>query len=228
MAFGRHWEWRGFGNLEGSLRSAIESLALKFPNHQEVTDQYLWAPGCDFNLKLRFSNFKIKRLIQKHAEGIEEWLEDEEENYEFPLAPGVVAQAARALRIGLPERFEEPVEESADLVRIFRANAPLFRLIQVKKKRWLHLAPDIGGVLVERVEIYEPENVASVAVESPDPNALLEVMRTLGLPASLKTMNYLKALKIWNGGGRVLGGVLCDGDCEADKHIGDQGAVENR
>jgi len=90
MAFGKHWEWRGFGSPPPATLRTVESLPLKFPDLQAVTDLYLWVPGSPINVKLRMRDLKFKRLLEVSGE-FERWLEDEAENYPFPLSPEVTA-----------------------------------------------------------------------------------------------------------------------------------------
>ena len=96
MAFGKHWEWRGFGDLSPQRLARVRQLPLLFERSQEVVDRYLWAPGCELNVKLRFGDFKIKRLISRAGRGVEEWLEDPAENHSFPIAASVVSDVAKA------------------------------------------------------------------------------------------------------------------------------------
>jgi hypothetical protein len=100
MAFGRHWEWRGFGTIGRELRAAVESLPTKFPAAQELVDEYLWVPGSAINVKLRTGDLKFKRLVARSGR-LERWLEDPEENYALPIAPPVVQKLAEELRIRL-------------------------------------------------------------------------------------------------------------------------------
>ena len=105
MAFGLHWEWRGFGNLSRELIERIERLPRKFPSDQEVVDEYLWFPGSSLNLKLREGSLKLKRLLETSGE-FERWLEDEDENYRFPLVPEALDTVLFAL--GLPVERSSP------------------------------------------------------------------------------------------------------------------------
>ena len=91
MAFGHNWEWRGFGKPEAELRSRIFGLRPKFPKPQELLDEYLWAPGCGVNVKLREGSLKFKRLEAK-TESLERWHEPRGENHRFPLATEVVGK----------------------------------------------------------------------------------------------------------------------------------------
>ena len=79
MAFGTHWEWRGFGLLSEALDKELRTLPALFPDSQVVTDRYLWSPGCGINFKLRFGDFKIKRCLEAVGGGVSRWVEDPEQ-----------------------------------------------------------------------------------------------------------------------------------------------------
>ena len=100
MAFGTHWEWRGFGELSEALDATIRSLPRLFPDSQTVIDRYLWSAGCDINFKLRLGDFKIKRCLAAPGGGVARWSEDPAENYSFPLAANVFNELAGALAAG--------------------------------------------------------------------------------------------------------------------------------
>ena len=208
MAFGKHWEWRGFGVLSGGLRARVESLPLKFDRPQDVQDEYLWVPGMSINVKLRFTDLKFKRLLG-FEQGVERWLEDEAENLPFPLERPVVEKLSRELGVSLPRLLERSYgrEELVDL--LLRAKAPVRRIV-VEKKRWqrdwmtLEARASGGGpVTVELVEILSPEVTFSVGLEHPEPGPVAAARDELGLGTVMRTLSYLQALSVWARGERV-------------------------
>jgi hypothetical protein len=208
MAFGKHWEWRGFGALSGELRARLESLPLKFDRPQIVKDEYLWTPETAINVKLRFSDLKFKRLLGME-EGVERWLEDEAENLPLPLEPRVVEKLARELGVSLPQSPEGAYGKQ-DLVDLLLLAKPIVRCIGVEKKRWQRewMAPEAGAaggtpVTVELAEILSPEATISVALEHPEPGPVRVARDALGLGTALRRLNYLEALSVWADGGRV-------------------------
>jgi len=202
MAFGYHWEWRGFGKPEAGLRSRIFALRPKFPDPQELLDEYLWAPGCRVNLKLREGSLKFKRLETK-AERLELWNEAAEENYRFPLESDVVGKLLADLG-GDPGRAA-PVESRTELLDLLEAAMPEARVVGVRKKRWqMELEP--AGTTVELAEIFLPESVTSVGLEHPDASSVKEARDTLGLPGSLRVMSYMDAIGCWARGEKIGGG----------------------
>src|SRR5215813_4873427 len=90
MAYGLHWEWRGFGTLTTDVRAQIEKLEAEFDAPERVTDEYLRIPGSRINVKLRSKgngSLKFKRVrVTDGATGLELWEEKPEEEYAFPIS----------------------------------------------------------------------------------------------------------------------------------------------
>ena len=206
MAFGEHWEWRGFGPPGEPLYDEIRGLPVRFSRAQEVTDRYLWLPGCPLNVKLRGGDFKIKRLLETDGSGLERWLEDAGENYSFPLAFEVLAEVAAALGVSLEAQSTDAILGSDELLDLLRQASPSPLLIRVEKRRWQHSIPDFPGVIVELAEIVAPEPVVSVGLEGRRRDGVQEALRRLHLPGSLRPMSYLGALEIWGRGERIIPG----------------------
>ena len=204
MAFGMHWEWRGFGVLSSTLEEKIRALAPLFPDSQVVTDRYLWSPGCSLNFKLRFGDFKIKRCLEQEEGGVAKWQEDPGENYSFPLAAGVLGGVVSALG-GNDGDSGEAVETEAELLaRAGMAIAGL-QVVAVAKERWQYGAPVLEGGIIELAQISLPEQIISVSVEHESQEGVREIMEVLGLPGELKSFSYLEALEIWGNGGTFPG-----------------------
>jgi hypothetical protein len=201
MAFGEHWEWRGFGEFQGLARRRIEALPRKFPDHQEITDEYLHAPGATVNIKVREGYLKFKRLTGMTA-GLERWLEDPSENHLFPVAREVIAKLF--VDLGLREMaLPELVADKESLLELVRQADPRMALVRVRKKRWQHQwleKPRGGGregVIVELAEISVPERVTSVSLEHPEAELVTAAREALGLPAGLRELSYLRAIAAW-------------------------------
>lgn len=203
MAFGKHWEWRGFGTPRGEVLDTVRGLPLLFDTAQQVVDRYLWSPGCDLNLKLRFGDFKIKRRVDRGSDGVEEWLENAAENYSFPLGRLVFDEVARALGVEDVSAPSEEIATATDLVDALRGGASQVRLIDVDKLRWQHAGPEGGAAIIEYAEIRAPETIVSIGVEDEDEGKIRATLETLGLPGGLRTASYLDALDIWAAGGRL-------------------------
>lgn len=222
MAYGLHWEWRGFGTLGATIGQRLADLPRLFPDDIEGVDSYYWYPGCDVNLKLREfgarPGVKLKRLRDIDAEtGLELWLEDEREEFPFPLGPDAVALMADALGLEL-----SPPPRSmgrCSLLTLLREARPDLVVVAVRKRRSLRRWR--GGdreVLVEIAEIRSPERVTSVGIEdraglSGSPTAgqldaaksdLTAALQALDLPGALAPLSYLEAVGRWAVGGKVL------------------------
>ncbi len=228
MAFGRHWEWRGFGHVGGDLREALESLPAKFPTAQLITDEYLWAPRCRTNVKLRLGDLKLKRLLREDR-GLELWLEDSGENYPFPLGAEPLLALYEALGLQSAQVPGLPLEREELLALLDRQSSEV-RVVAVRKSRRQFLFSVSGSpgddtvadqaadaeaqVTVELAEIHAPEKILSVALEHETFEAVARARDALGLESGLRPLNYFQALGIWAEGGRVL---------EAEKGSRDQG-----
>ena len=209
MAFGKHWEWRGFGILPAPLRAKVESLPRKFANCQEVADEYLWMPGARVNLKLRLGDLKFKRLLESRG-GLECWMEDEAENIPFPLGREVAEKLARDLGVALPPLERGGPFAREDLLSLLDRSQPPVRRLEVKKRRWQYewrgvatQAPDSVPVTVELAEILAPERTCSIALEHPDYEPVSKLRDALGLETAQRRRSYLEALEVWARGGRV-------------------------
>jgi hypothetical protein len=203
MAFGKHWEWRGFGTPRGAVLDTVRGLPLLFDRPQEVVDRYLWSPGCDLNLKLRFGDFKIKRLVDRGSDGVEEWLENAKENYSFPIDGLVLEEVALALGVDGVSAPDEEIATAEDLVQALRGGASQVSIIDVDKLRWQHAGPEGGAAIIEYAEIRAPETIVSIGVEDEDEGKIRATLEKLGLPGDLRTASYLDALDIWGAGGRL-------------------------
>ena len=205
MAFGRHWEWRGFGQLGEGLRALIEAQPTAHANAQTLTDTYLWSPHSDVNVKLRMGDLKLKRLIERR-DGLEEWLEDEEENYAFPLDEAQLRALEKALTIGRLDAGAQPVDR-AMLLRSLKLAAPEVCVVDVEKKRQQYQIDGAAGVsepvIVEIAEIVSPEPVTTVGVEHADAGAVAQVCEQFDLASALRPLNYLQAVASWARGRRL-------------------------
>jgi hypothetical protein len=222
MAYGLHWEWRGFGTLDPEVRQRIERLPPLFPGDLAGVDSYYWYPGCDVNLKLRDfaarAGVKLKRLHEVDAEtGLQLWLEDEREDYPFPLQPDAVRRLGGSLGVDVSPPLR-PMGRCT-LLTLLRQARPDLVVVAVQKtrsiRRWT--AGD-REVLVEIAEIASPERVTSVGVEdgagladsaSEEEMAAAKldvtaVLEELGLPGALTAGSYLEAVAAWATGGTVL------------------------
>lgn len=198
MAFGQHWEWRGFGRVSDDLRARIEALDLRFDSGVATIDTYLWTPNGPANVKLRHGDLKFKRLLESDGD-LQHWLEDEKELHPFPLNADVVEALAQALAITLPEGLQTPVGRNELVELLKNAHPPVQILLVEKYRRFFSLPTGTGDpVIVELTDIVRPELVSSVALEHADIDAVRQGLAQLGLTDNtLCPLHYLEALSIW-------------------------------
>ena len=212
MAYGLHWEWRGFGRLDAAALERMRALA--FPaGVQEIVDRYIWLPHSMVNLKVRSwpggHSLKLKRFIDEDPEsGLELWAEYPDDDYELPLA----AEAAVAIlaELGFPSHFSTPRVDEAELVESIQGTAPEARVVAVRKRR-SRAVTRAGATMVqiERADILEPEKITSIGIEdvsdlrSDSPRSVLDQAREAvceirdHLVPRWKTCNYLSAVDTW-------------------------------
>jgi hypothetical protein len=199
MAFGRHWEWRGFGSGRESICARVVEFPAIFPEAQEITDRYLWVADSALNVKLRLGRFKLKRPLGREC-GIEQWLEDPAEDFAFPLRADVLRDVAAAFGMSETSAIPETIASDAELVALFRERV---RVVEVAKRRSQHRIPH-SDIVVEHAQIGSPERCVSIGIEHEDRDAVLDALKELGLPGELRTLNYIDALTIWARGERIL------------------------
>lgn len=202
MAFGKHWEWRGFGTLADPLRQQLEALPWKFPTRQRLVDEYLYVPNSPINVKLRQGDLKFKRLLETHG-GVEHWLEDETENHPFPLTPERVEELARELAVRV-DAGAAPLWDRTRLLEELAKDGVL--VVAVTKDRlqleWPGAEP---AVTVEIAEIEAPERVTSISLEHAERPALEGALAALGVAEVFAPCNYLQAIAAWSRGGTIGG-----------------------
>ncbi len=203
MAFGKHWEWRSFGEIDGSLKAFIQSLDLVYRSERPLIDTYLLTPGCSTNIKLRRDTLKLKRFIEARSP-FECWLEDEADVYRFPLGLDTLVAIESALGIKLKNRPQVSTQRALLMASLQNATLPVCE-ITVEKKRTLyhwHLGAT-SPVIVELTAIHTPERISTVALEHPQLTVLqaafdISPFKANPLKAhSLRPQNYLQALSRW-------------------------------
>ncbi|MFH5832405.1 hypothetical protein ACG2F4_08415 [Halalkalibaculum sp. DA3122] len=211
MAYGMHWEWRGFGSISSRFARSFLLLPDFYDTHQ-ITDHYLWIPGMEVNAKFRKgieSGLKFKRLKQKKGD-FEIWLEDEDELYEFPLEKEAWESLGRLLGgvdIRIPAYPDLPPDRETTAQMLQEAGCKIVTMKKQRETRKLEMTE--GTVLVEWTAIMEPQSVNSIGLETwsdqdtdmANGQALQLIKQahaTLDLPQeSMQPMNYLDAVKQW-------------------------------
>lgn len=87
MAYGAHWEWRGFGGVNGTFADRFSNLEKIIDEHRQ-SDFYVYVQRLNTNLKVRQgeeNELKFKRP-DIFAGNFEMWSEQEDELFDFPLS----------------------------------------------------------------------------------------------------------------------------------------------
>ena len=219
----RLWEWRLFSNtLHKSLLNVIQGLPVKFDRPTKMTDNYLWTPDCNLNIKLREQDLKIKELIgfqpceMDNAWGtttyVEQWTT---ELYSFPIPTLLMKKIGKGLGIrNLPTSLPL-VENKEQFIELLQSHSNSVRILSIFKQREQHLLPIENGpkdkcdkgagelVTVEISHLASPEDVSTLSIEYSCIDmvmaAIARIMRDVDKPIykGMMFMNYLQAVKIW-------------------------------
>ena len=219
MAFGTHWEWRAFGSVPVStVLHVVDRCAKHFgadDSGNQHTDEYLWAPGCDVNVKLRGEELKFKRLLDKTDDGCELWTEKEDEMFPFPLADAALDFIRSHMKVALPERVDESRVSLREFKRALPSFDPPIRIIPVKKYRMEYdCVVEDATLIVELAEVMEPASIGSIGIEGEDLikppsskinkatsrkslNQISHLRDSLRLPGRMRVTGYLDMLAEW-------------------------------
>ncbi len=218
MAVGTHWEWRAFGPIPlALLLNVIGKLNKHFgpdDTGNQHTDEYLWTPGSDVNVKLRDDKLKFKRLLDTD-DGCELWTEEEDETFPFPLTDAALDFISRHMSVGLPDEIATARNSLADFRQSLASFTPPIRVVPVNKHRIQYDAV-VGEatLIIELAEVIEPVSTWSVAIEGEDLLAssssridpetsaaslarIAQVREQLNLPGTMAVKGYLDMLADW-------------------------------
>ncbi|MFN2138484.1 MAG: hypothetical protein ACK2UK_21185 [Candidatus Promineifilaceae bacterium] len=213
MAYGIHWEWRGFGAVSAALALRFATLQEVVYDGQAVEDVYFWAPGLEVNLKTRAGvegDLKIKRPLDKDGP-LECWREDPGEIFNFPLSDGQWSclgdvLAGADLVLGAPPADAGPAQTTAAL------KVAGCTTLGVSKLRQARLWPGrYGPVLIEWTRIDAPQRLVSIGLETTEAyQRRNEMLAKAGLRAAIEAfgldqeplavMNYRDAAGQWANG----------------------------
>jgi hypothetical protein len=188
------FEFRIFGTSLGMAEQRMRAFAPceAITESQEV---YLLKrnPACDRNVKIRHGRLELKQLIEQSA-GLQRWRPGGQ--WEFPVTPGtiddiLISGGVMGQTAGMDARLS-----LSDLLRLVAQPAvPVHRAIVHKRRFRFTLAAcstEFDQLLVNGAAI------ESIAIESVDPQAVLEVRARLRLD-DLENQSYPLALS------RILG-----------------------
>lgn len=218
MAYGTHWEWRGFGGVSSRFADRFTQLRSHIHPH-EVEDVYIWVPGLEVNIKFREGTeegLKFKYPI-KTEHHFELWKEDEQDLFGFPLTRDAWKQLSGVLEragVKLPDYPSEAPTSDQLLTFLTDMGCTYMRVHKQRESRlW---ETDDAKVLVEWTSISEPQYCISIGLEtwSDDPDADVTGQQALAQLQSaanklrlekepLRLLSYLDAVKLWCNGNKI-------------------------
>ncbi len=171
------YEFRVFAPRMGTTERLLRTLA---PCESITEDSEVYLVECSrasaLNVKIRGGRLDIKRLVSKHL-GLEQWKPDGQLDLPLPV-DSVRALWDGKLNDALPARSSDAVSLD-DLLRIAMEPASRLHRANVFKRRFRfslkHCSAEHDCLLVNGASL------ESIAIESEDPDAILEIQSSLRL-----------------------------------------------
>ena len=173
------WEWRSFGPSFGSAESTLVGLA---SGDAQESDELYFLSKDEANVKIRDGMLDIKLLQEVDPDGLERWEPVLKQG--FPLSAEHVEEALTHLGVtdASAKRAEYELEQFLD--EVIRLSG-VVRVARIRKRR---VRFEMGGCMGELTDVStNGRSTRTVAVESEDPDAVVEVVRALGLGAYVNT-----------------------------------------
>ena len=207
----------------------LHELPLKSDRPTKMTDNYVWTPGCNLNIKLRDQDLKIKELIgsqpcnMDNALGVttnaEQWTT---EVYSFPIPALLMKRIGKGLSLRNMSRSLRLIEDKEQFIESLQSQSNSVRIISVFKQREQRLLPNENDpkekvnnglgelVTIEISHLAGPEDIFTLSIEHASIYkviaAIQEIMRDADKQAysGMIFMNYLQAVKIWGLGKKLF------------------------
>jgi exopolyphosphatase / guanosine-5'-triphosphate,3'-diphosphate pyrophosphatase len=211
------WEWRVFGAGLGAAEDAVAGLA---PGPVEDSQELylLSAAAADANVKVRHDLLDIKLLREVNADGLERW--EPVLKGGFPLPAAQVPQVLDALGVAPPPRLAREAYTLGQLLAELVEPSGQVRVVGVHKRR---LRYRLGGCMAELADLeVDGQPARTMAIESPDPAAVLAAVGQLGLAGQANT-SYPRGLAALVEAAPVRYGVIDVGTNSVKFHIGERG-----
>jgi hypothetical protein len=209
--------------------NVIHELPLKFDRPTKMTDNYVWTPDCNLNIKLRDQDLKIKELIgsqpcyMDNAQGVTTYAEQwTTEVYSFPIPVLLMKRIGKGLGLGNMSRSLRLIEDKEQFIESLQSQSNSVRIISVFKQREQRLLP-IGNNLKEKVNegleelttieishLADPEDVFTFSIEHASIDMVIAAIPRIMRDADKQTyrgmifMNYLQAVKVWGPGKKLF------------------------
>ncbi|HKS42689.1 MAG TPA: hypothetical protein VJX74_18905 [Blastocatellia bacterium] len=198
---GKIWEWRAFGRITDELAAKIKAYPIRLGiSNLPVRDIYLISPISDQNVKLRWYftglYLKFKLLIDTKPGQIELYSESVQYTFPFPISFETLNEAARLLRVTLPDTAIAPAAFSEDeTMRALAAASPPVVRVDVKKLRsqyqfdggWIEMADTVCGKY----------SVQTISIHSENLEVVERMIESLQPGDELEVMNYVEACRRW-------------------------------
>ena len=208
------WEWRTFGDRFGQADAAFAALT---PGGVQESDELYLLSGAGDNVKVRDDLMDIKVLKSIDGAGLERWTPVMKAG--FPLPADDVRRVFEALRLPSPTLARDAYPLDAFVDELARPAG--VRPVAVHKRRVRYT---VGGCAAEVSEIRaDGHPIRTIAIESPDADAVLAAVRSVGLGDYLNT-SYPKALSAILEGRPLRYAVIDAGTNSIKFHIAERGA----
>ena len=200
----------------------IHGLPAKFDRPTKMTDNYVWTPDCNLNIKLRDQDLKIKELIgfqpcyRDNTLGITTYAEQwTTEVYSFPIPTLLMKRIGEGLGIRNISRSLPLVADKEQFIEVLQSHSNSVRILSIFKQREQRLLTIENDhkdkvdnevaelVTVEISHLASPEDVSTLSIEHPSIDmvvaAITMIMRDVEkqIYRGMIFMNYLQAVKIW-------------------------------
>jgi exopolyphosphatase / guanosine-5'-triphosphate,3'-diphosphate pyrophosphatase len=174
------WEWRTFGPGLEPAESHFRQLELE--RAEESDEVYLLSTASDASVKIRGGQMDVKTLQAVNDDGLEQWLPVLKAS--FPITAADAARVFEALGAPAPA-FARPSYSLEELLGELVEPSPEVQAVDVHKHREHYT---IGGCMAELSEVRtETGTRETIAVESPDAEAVIAAVRDLGLASRENT-----------------------------------------
>jgi exopolyphosphatase / guanosine-5'-triphosphate,3'-diphosphate pyrophosphatase len=209
------WEWRTFGPSFGSAEDALAALV---PGEAQESDELYLLAEDEANVKVRGGAMDIKLLREVDASGLERWEPVMKEG--FPLSADHVERVLQTLGITNASATRSAYELDELLDELIRPSGDV-RDARIRKRRARF---EVGGCMGELTDVsIDGRSTRSVAVESEDPDAVVEAIRVLGLGSFVNT-SYPRGLAMLIDGVPPRYAVIDMGTNSVKFHVGERGA----
>ena len=137
------WEWRAFSKtFHKNLLNMVQDLPAKFDRPTTMTDNYVWTPHCNLNIKSREQDLKIKELIcfqscyMDNVSGnttyAEQWTTAV---YSFPISTLLVERIGNGLNISNMSKSLPLVEDKEQFIEVPQSESDSVRVLSIFKQR---------------------------------------------------------------------------------------------